>query len=67
MQEEFEKRNHTWAEEEVRVRKKRQIKVWGGGKKKHFSNRGQKHRHGTGLHREKRKNATLQFGMLVFK
>lgn len=41
MQEEFEKRNHTWAEEEVRVWKKRQIKV-GGREKKSISQTGDK-------------------------
>lgn len=35
MQEEFEeKKNQTWAKEEVRVRKKREIKVRGGREKK---------------------------------
>lgn len=36
MQEEFRKKNQTWAGEEVRVRKKRQIKVRGEKKKAFF-------------------------------
>lgn len=69
MQEEFEKKkNQTWAKEEVRVRKKREIKVRGGRKKRSIFQTGEKNAATErGFTEKKGKNATLQFGMLVFK